>query len=79
MKNVVISQLTNNESRRFLKAGRTCSLCGEKITSLPISVKYKIGRSCIYNFFHIGCFLSAKPKGLVTNSKGIENLFEKGF
>lgn len=78
MADVCISRLNQNEQRRFASADHKCCYCGERITSLPISVRYKLGRSSIYNFYHIGCFILNHPSGHVTNAKGLDLLFDKG-
>lgn len=78
MADVVISRLNQNEQRRFASAEHKCCYCGERITSLPISVRYQLGRSSIYNFYHIGCFILNHPTGQVTNGKGLDLLFDKG-
>lgn len=78
MNDTIIYQLNSNEKRRFASADHKCCYCGERITSLPISVRYQLGKSAIYNFYHMSCFLLNHPTGKVTNAKNIENLFDKG-
>lgn len=78
MNDTIIYQLNSNEKRRFASADHKCCYCGERITSLPISVRYQLGKSAIYNFYHMSCFLLNHPTGHVTNAKNIKNLFDKG-
>lgn len=78
MASVIISQLNKNEHSRFLLSSQTCSHCGNRITALPISVKYKIGRTTKYEFYHLPCYILKRPVGFTTNAEGLNNLFEKG-
>lgn len=78
MAEVHISQLNSNEQRRFASADHKCCYCGERITSIPISVRYQLGKSAVYNFYHMTCFLLNHPTGHVTNGKNLNLLFDKG-
>lgn len=56
-----IQELTQEQRKRFREM-RICSICGNEISDLQDFqyMKFRVGRSMIYRFFHTKCLFCQK-------------------